>query len=496
MLDPLISGMVVAGRYRLEHRLGTGAAGSLWQARDVVAGRPCSVRLADEGGLDLGVVRARFEAEARAAEALRSENVVNVLDHGEWMGMPFVVFEALEGEDLATRLRREERLDAASVHEIVCGVARALARAHELGIVHRDLKPENIFLVQTPGGTIPKVLDFGIAGGDGSAVNRATKCGPQVALPFYASPEHALGKPVDFRTDLWSLGAIAFHCLTGHPPFESTAHGELLARIASDDVPKLSDYLDDVPPALEAWRENALSKDPELRFQSAEELAEALGDALARATPTGFASPEWQGEAADENPSSRKATELLPPPPPPPPPPSPDDVEWLLGLPPRQSPPAAEVLSESPLSQQRDLLAPYAGTNTRRRRIRIAIGAFMGVLLAIGAVAVMRTTAQTDGLTAARLPEPGPAGAPVSAARREPMPALPEPVPQMAPSPSPAAAPCHIGTPGDAEDANAPSDAARAPAGLHRQNVQPFRARESRRFQKLRNALDEPDYGI
>ncbi|HLV68224.1 MAG TPA: serine/threonine-protein kinase [Polyangiaceae bacterium] len=486
MLDPLISGMVVAGRYRLEHRLGTGTVGSLWQARDLAGERACSVRLADEGGFDLAAVRARFEAEARAATALRSENVVNVLDQGEWSGMPFLVFEALEGEDLAVRLRREGRLDPGAVHEIVCGVARALARAHELGIVHRDLKPENVFLVQTPGGEVAKVLDFGVSG-DGSALNRATKCGPQVALPLYTSPEQALGKPVDFRADLWSLGAIAFHCLTGHPPFESTAQGELLARIASDEAPKLSDYLEDVPPGLEAWRENALSKDPELRFQSAEELAEALGDALARATPTGFAPPEWQAPVEEAKPSERRPSAPAPAP-------TPDDVEWLLGLPPRQNRPA-EALSESPLSQQRDLLGAYAGTGARRRRIRVAIGAFMGMLVAVIAVAVMQRGTEADSVAAARLPRAEPAEKPVSVARPEPMPALPQPLPEVAAPASPAAAPCHIGTPGEAES-EASTDTGRAPAGMHRQNAQPFRARESRRFHKLTNALGEPDYGI
>src|SRR5690606_41385423 len=135
------------GRDRIEQRLGTGTVGSLWHARDHAGQHACAVRVADEGGFDLAAVRARFEAEARAATALRSENVVNVLDQGEWSGMPFLVFEALEGEDLAVRLRREGRLDPGAVREIVCGVARALARAHELGIVHRDPKPENGFLL-------------------------------------------------------------------------------------------------------------------------------------------------------------------------------------------------------------------------------------------------------------------------------------------------------------------------------------------------------------
>ncbi len=142
MLDSLIAGMVVAGRYRLERRFATGACGSLWHGHDETTHLPCTVRLADTGVVDLRAARERFEREVQAAEALRCENVVNVIDHGEWSGMPFVVFEALQGEDLATRLRRERRLETGHVIELVSDVAHALSRAHELGIVHRDLKPE------------------------------------------------------------------------------------------------------------------------------------------------------------------------------------------------------------------------------------------------------------------------------------------------------------------------------------------------------------------
>src|SRR5690349_17947957 len=148
MLDALIAGMVVAGRYRLESRFASGAWGSLWHAHDDSTHLGCTVRLADSGVSDLRAARERFEREVQAAERLRCENVVNVIDHGEWSGMPFIVFEALQGEDLAKRLSRERRLPANEVLEIVSDVSHALQRAHDLGIVHRDLKPENIFLIR------------------------------------------------------------------------------------------------------------------------------------------------------------------------------------------------------------------------------------------------------------------------------------------------------------------------------------------------------------
>src|SRR5688500_13036545 len=263
MIDSLIAGMVVAGRYRLERRFASGAWGSLWHAHDETSHLACTVRLADAGVVDLKAVRLRFAREVRAAIALRCENVVNVLDDGEWSGMPFVVFESLSGEDLATRLRREGRLEPGQVLEIVADVAHALSRAHALGIVHRDLKPENIFLIRVGANEVAKVLDFGIAGGgQGAPIDRTTKVGPHLGQPLYTSPEQATGGNVDFRSDLWSLAAIAFHCLAGRPPFESEALHDLLTQIASAPVPRLADFDPELLAPLDAWRENALSRDP------------------------------------------------------------------------------------------------------------------------------------------------------------------------------------------------------------------------------------------
>ncbi len=160
---------------------------------------------------------------------------------------------------------------------IVTHVARALTRAHEQGIVHRDLKPDNVFLVPEVGEEIAKVLDFGVAKiGDESGVQALTSTGAVLGSPHYMSPEQARGtRAVDFRTDLWALGVIAFQCVTGKRPFESDVLGDLLLRICTNPIPAASS-LARVAPGFDAWVERALAREPQARFGSAMEMADAL----------------------------------------------------------------------------------------------------------------------------------------------------------------------------------------------------------------------------
>jgi serine/threonine-protein kinase len=154
-------------------------------------------------------------------------------------------------------------------------------RAHALGIVHRDLKPENVFLVPEDGKTIVKVLDFGIAHhGTYSPRDHATKAGAVMGTPCYMSPEQALGKPTDWRSDLWTLGVLCFQCLTGRLPFTHDALGGLMVLILQAPIPSIRDANPELPKALEAWWQRAAERDPERRFQSAGELSDALADAL------------------------------------------------------------------------------------------------------------------------------------------------------------------------------------------------------------------------
>jgi len=274
-------GSVVAGRYQLVRKIGAGGMGSVWLAQDQSLDAPCAVKLVHDDKVTNEEVRARFAREAKSAAQLRSPHVVHVFDHGEADGALYIAMEWLEGEDLSTRLDRVGALDFATTYRIIAHVSRALMAAHAMGIVHRDLKPENVFLVQGYDEEIAKVLDFGIARHSAySLQDHATRTGSFLGTPFYVSPEQARGKPIDHRADLWSLGVIGFQCLTGRPPFESDALGELMGLILYEPLPVPTAVNPALPAAVDDWWQRAASRDREQRFQSAKELADELSKAL------------------------------------------------------------------------------------------------------------------------------------------------------------------------------------------------------------------------
>jgi serine/threonine-protein kinase len=276
---PFGPNVVVAGRFRLNRQLGRGGMGSVWHATHLGLDVPCAVKFIEGEIASLPEAQARFEREAKAAAQLRSPNVVQILDHGVWEGLPYIAMELLEGEDLGKRLTRIGRMGPFEVVRIINQVARALTRAHAAGVVHRDLKPDNIFLVRDEDREIAKVLDFGIAKASGNAIaGSTTKTGAMLGTPYYMSPEQAQGtKAVDHRSDLWSLGVIVFQALTGRLPFESEALGDLLIKIIVAPIPNPSDLVNDLPPAFDRWWQKASQRDPTFRWQSSKELAEGLG---------------------------------------------------------------------------------------------------------------------------------------------------------------------------------------------------------------------------
>jgi eukaryotic-like serine/threonine-protein kinase len=279
--SPIQPGLVIGGKYRLEQEIGRGAMGTVYRAVHVTLGQRVAIKLISGEHLQSTEARKRFSVEAKAAAKLRSRHVVQVYDDGETPeGNPYIVLEYLEGETLEQRLEREHDLPLADAVRIVTHVSRALARAHAHGIVHRDLKPANIFLVRSEDdevGWIAKVLDFGIAKLDNPGEKGTTQAGTVLGTPLFMSPEQIRGaSSVDHRADLYSLGLCLFHMLTGEYAYYSPSYSDILVSICTLPLPFLRETAPWVPPAVEQWFQRACAREPLERFQSADEMSEAL----------------------------------------------------------------------------------------------------------------------------------------------------------------------------------------------------------------------------
>ena len=276
----LEAGQVLHERYRLIRPIGHGSQASVWVAEHLALTTTVAVKLIDPELAKKESARERFRREATAAAQLRSAHVVQILDHGIEGDQPFIVMELLDGEDLFERLTHRTRISLRETSKVVTQVARALTRAHAAGIVHRDLKPENIFLVPNDDDEVVKVLDFGVAKfkDGGKAAMQRTGLGTLIGTPHYMSPEQVKGiSEIDYRADLWALGVIAFQCVTGELPFDSEGVGDLLIKISIGDIPVPSKIFPSLPANFDAWFLRACDRDPAKRFQSAREMAVALG---------------------------------------------------------------------------------------------------------------------------------------------------------------------------------------------------------------------------
>jgi eukaryotic-like serine/threonine-protein kinase len=275
-MTPLAPGLLVGGRYRLDRMMASGSMGSVWAGWHTRLDVPVAVKFMDPRLADRPAARDRFEREAKAAAHLRSPHVVQVLDYGVEDDRPFIVMELLEGEDLHTRLHGTGRLSLAVASRVLNQCCKALRLAADAGIVHRDLKPSNIFITKSGEDEVVKILDFGVAKAliPGSMGGGVTQTGVLIGSPHFMSPEQVRGgKHVDHRSDLWSMGIILFHLLTGRNPFGGEQLGNVLLRICTAPVPKPSELVPDLPPSVDDFFVRALERDPELRFQSAREMA-------------------------------------------------------------------------------------------------------------------------------------------------------------------------------------------------------------------------------
>ena len=277
-------GATLAGRFVLVALLGEGGMGSVWRARDERLGIDVAVKVLRHGIAPKDALLRLFAQEAELTQRMLSRNVVRVIDRGfAEEDTPYIAFELLEGEELGKRLDREGSLPLADCATIVVHVCRALERAHAVGAVHCDIKPENIFLCSTE--DLVKVLDFGIASmarPAGGARPDDARLGGMSGTLEYMSPEQVLEeKTPDARSDLYALGVVAYRAFTGQTPYMASTLGQLLIALTGGAAAAPSTLRPEIPPLLDTWFARAIDRDPNLRFQSAREMAAAFSDAVA-----------------------------------------------------------------------------------------------------------------------------------------------------------------------------------------------------------------------
>ena len=278
------------GRYEILAELGRGAMGAVFRARDPKIDRTVAIKTISVPGAsttDAEHYRQRFFREAQAAGRLSHPGIVTIYDVGEDepSHTPFIVMECVQGQSLAEVVAAEPSglLARETSLELLSHIADALDYAHSQSIVHRDIKPANILV--TAGGQ-PKIADFGIAK---VSLAEATLPGQIMGTPGYMSPEQLNGKPVDGRSDLFSLGVIAYWLLTGVKPFDGATFTEICVQVVTKDPPPASGLRPDLNAGFDYMLNRALAKDPAMRYQRGKELAADIADLQACGTPRSMA---------------------------------------------------------------------------------------------------------------------------------------------------------------------------------------------------------------
>src|SRR4051794_9548760 len=261
---------VFNGRYELHRRLARGGMADVFLARDQLLDRPVAVKvLFPEFATDPNFVE-RFRREAQSAANLNHPNIVSVYDWGQEQGTYFIVMEYIDGRSLADILRTEGPLHPQRAAEVASDIASALGFAHRNGVVHRDVKPGNVLI--SPSGQV-KVADFGIARALGAdPESNLTQAGSVMGTATYFAPEQAQGLPLDPRSDLYSLGVVLYEMVTGRPPFSGESPVAIAYKHVQEQPPPPRHLNTNVPPALEAIILKLLSKNPQARYPSAEDL--------------------------------------------------------------------------------------------------------------------------------------------------------------------------------------------------------------------------------
>ena len=276
-------GSLIAGRFQLEKPLGEGGMGAVWAARHVMTKRAVAIKfLKAPANLDL---IQRFVREARAANAVKHPNVVQVHDVFDLEnGLPAMVMDLFEGESLASKLERSGALSLAELERIMAPVLSALAAIHAAGIVHRDLKPDNIFMADLGDGKVePMVLDFGVCKLDdcddfvGELDDVSTTAGRIMGTPCYMAPEQVRGAvDVDARADIWALGIILFEAVSGVRPFDGDSMDRVISAITTGPVPRLDEAAANLPAELVSLIERMLVRERDARLADLGEVLATL----------------------------------------------------------------------------------------------------------------------------------------------------------------------------------------------------------------------------
>ena len=264
------TGPLLKNRYRLGRVLGRGGMCIVYQAWDTRLQRDVAVKRLEPPLNQDPRTRARFDREGRALARLSHPNVVTLIDRGSTESDDYLVFEYVEGKSLK-ELVKEKPLGPVEAGRILGQVAEGLAAAHQAGIVHRDVKPQNILLDRDGHA---KITDFGIA--TGADWTKVTKAGSIIGSARYMSPEQVRSKPVDVRSDIYSLGVVMYEMLAGHPPFDGANMPEIARHHLNTPPPPLSEVRSDLPAGLEKVVMRCLEKLPDDRFVSMDELLGAL----------------------------------------------------------------------------------------------------------------------------------------------------------------------------------------------------------------------------
>jgi eukaryotic-like serine/threonine-protein kinase len=276
----LESGVVLAGKYRIERVLGQGGMGVVAAAHHIQLDQRIALKLMLPHAMSNPEAVARFVREARAAARISSEHVARVFDVGALpTGEPYIAMEYLEGSDIAQLLASRGHLPHTEAVEYLLQACEALAEAHASGIIHRDLKPGNLFLVaRRDGQRLIKVLDFGISKmASGTQSAPMTQTSALMGSPLYMSPEQmGSSKAVDARSDIWALGVVLYEMLAGEPPFNGETLPQVCAMVITEPPPPLEQRAAGLPLALYEVVRRCLEKAPAARYQSVTELARAL----------------------------------------------------------------------------------------------------------------------------------------------------------------------------------------------------------------------------